>query len=565
MNQRHGSIDFDHVGIGTALKSHRLAVPLNQREYSWEEEHVLDLFHDLANAIDNTKPSYFLGTIVLTTEKDGVWEVADGQQRLATTTILLAAIRDYFHNRKDTLLVQDLENFLFTIVRETHDINPRLTLNVDDNDFFRNRVLYKIDTPERQKVTPSCQSHQRIEQAAQLAKKHIYDITSSHSETNKTARLNAWVKYVEQRAQVIILKVPDDLNAYVMFETLNDRGLKTSQSDLVKNYLFSQTEDRLAEAQQKWAKMIGALETLKEQDILITYLRHFLISNYGHTRERDVLERVKGNITGKSKTIDFLDSLASSASDYVAMLTPDSSKWNTYDASVRDYIRTMEKLEMIPMRPLVLSVISKFPKAQIEKALQLFVSWSVRFLIAGGGRSGSVEESFAKTAVEISAGNINSVNKMAKQVTSVIPNDALFENAFSTVRVKRNELARYYLRSLELYTKKQPKPACLRAEDFVYNLEHVLPETPTDKWPSFDTTLVAAYSKRLGNMVLLKAITNSKIGNLPFSKKVPYFKNSTFLLTQEVGQESVWEPKSIEERQKQHAKKAVKIWPYQIT
>ena len=186
------------------------------------------------------------------------------------------------------------------------------------------------------------------------------------------------------------------MNAYVMFETLNDRGLKTSQSDLVKNYLFSQTGDRLKEAQQKWAKMMGALETLNEQDIVITYLRHFLIANYGHTPERDVLVRVKSNVTGKSNAIDFLTNLANRATDYVAMLTPESAKWNIYEKSVRDYIRTIEKLEMVPMRPLMLAVIYKFPKGQLEKALQLFVSWAVRFLIAGGGRSGGVAEAFAK-------------------------------------------------------------------------------------------------------------------------------------------------------------------------
>jgi len=113
-----GDIEFDHIGIGTALLRHRFVVPLNQREYSWEQEHVLDLFHDLAKAINEAKSSYFLGTIVLTPGHGGVTEVADGQQRLATTTILLGAIRDYFHSRNEELLVTSLEQFLFDIARE---------------------------------------------------------------------------------------------------------------------------------------------------------------------------------------------------------------------------------------------------------------------------------------------------------------------------------------------------------------------------------------------------------------------------------------------------------------
>ena len=111
MTMQQGGIDFDHVGIGTALTRNRFAVPLNQREYSWEDEHVLALFQDLANAIDKSKSTYFLGTIVLTPGHDGVLEVADGQQRLATTTILLGAIRDYCVCRKEMELANSWRRF----------------------------------------------------------------------------------------------------------------------------------------------------------------------------------------------------------------------------------------------------------------------------------------------------------------------------------------------------------------------------------------------------------------------------------------------------------------------
>ena len=58
------TIVFEHKGIGAVLNQYRLAVPLNQREYAWEDEHVTDLFQDFGNAVAK-KVSYFLGTIVL--------------------------------------------------------------------------------------------------------------------------------------------------------------------------------------------------------------------------------------------------------------------------------------------------------------------------------------------------------------------------------------------------------------------------------------------------------------------------------------------------------------------
>jgi hypothetical protein len=60
----------------------------------------------------------------------------------------------------------------------------------------------------------------------------------------------------------------------------------------VKNHLFALADDRLSEAQQRWAAMNGALETLDDNDVTITYLRHLLISRWGHTREREVFNKV---------------------------------------------------------------------------------------------------------------------------------------------------------------------------------------------------------------------------------------------------------------------------------
>src|SRR6266478_1433659 len=100
-------IGFDHLGLGSVLSRNRLTVPLNQREYSWERKHVTDLLTDFTKAM--SKKSYFLGTLVLTTTTDEALEVIDGQQRLATTTILIAAIRDYLLSIKEDVLVNSIE------------------------------------------------------------------------------------------------------------------------------------------------------------------------------------------------------------------------------------------------------------------------------------------------------------------------------------------------------------------------------------------------------------------------------------------------------------------------
>ena len=105
---------------------------------------------------------------------------------------------------------------------------------------------------------------------------------------------------------MVLLRVPSDANAYKMFETLNDRGLKTSQSDLVKNYLFSKSGERIQEAQQKWALMRGTLECLDDEDIAVTFFRHALIAIRGYMREVEVYDAVQSQAKGTQTAITFI-------------------------------------------------------------------------------------------------------------------------------------------------------------------------------------------------------------------------------------------------------------------
>src|SRR4051812_44949234 len=90
-----GQIGVHEVGLAGVLRQYRLEVPPNQREYSWTEKETTTMFQDLAKTISDEEAEYFLGTIVTIPRLPDRLEVVDGQQRLATTAILLAEIRDY--------------------------------------------------------------------------------------------------------------------------------------------------------------------------------------------------------------------------------------------------------------------------------------------------------------------------------------------------------------------------------------------------------------------------------------------------------------------------------------
>jgi hypothetical protein len=556
--------DFETVGIGTALKRNFLAVPLNQRDYAWEERHVQDLFQDLANAIDSGKQAYFLGTIVLTTRDDGTLEITDGQQRLATTTILLAAFRDYFMEKKDSDMVKDLQDFLYAFVRSTREISPKLQLNVTDNNYFVQRVLKQEESNPSYHPSSKPPSHVLIDDAVRLAQAHLENILLPFSESNRGYHLNRWIDFIENAAEVILVKVADDVNAYVMFETLNDRGLRVSQSDLVKNYLFRETNSRIEEAQQKWATMNGALEAVDDEEIAITFLRHLLISLHGHIREREVLEKVKERVRGRAPALEFLDTLSSAASDYVALLTPTHHKWLDSGLGMREQVRILLLLRVTPLRPLMLAVARTFLASEAEVAFRHFVFWSVRLLIAGDARSGRVEQALAEAARKVSAGEIRTAKELTAELRRVLPDDFAFQSAFSRATVANHRWARYYLRTLERVQQSKPEPEWVPNEETVITLEHVLPENPGVNWPEIQPAVHSAYYRRLGNMVLLPETPNRNIGNDSFDDKKLSYQQSSYVLTREVGESMQWDPIDIEQRQERLASLAVKAWPVSI-
>ena len=93
------TFEYTQLGLADILKQNRLVVPRNQRDYAWTAKEVKTLLEDLGRSINEGHDDYFLGTIVTIKGDNEVLEVVDGQQRLATTAIVLAEIRDYLKSR----------------------------------------------------------------------------------------------------------------------------------------------------------------------------------------------------------------------------------------------------------------------------------------------------------------------------------------------------------------------------------------------------------------------------------------------------------------------------------
>jgi hypothetical protein len=561
MPEPSGRIEFLEIGLGGILRGYRLKVPPNQREYSWTDREVTTLFTDLAKAISNERAQdYFLGTIVTIPRSHDVLEVADGQQRLATTAILLAEIRNYLKPTEDLIAESIERDFLTDIDRDKRQRVAKLTLNLDDNEFFCKMLASDRGNQFPQPGNNS--SHRRIKEAFSLAKKQVSQIVAGFDKKDHGDTLNRWIRFLEHGAQVILLKVPTVANAYKMFETLNDRGLKTSQADLVKNYLFGQAEDRLPEVQQKWARMKSSLESLEEDDITVTFLRQAMIAIRGHLRESEVYERVQERVKGPHSAVQFLTQLENMATIYVAIFNPEHEKWNSYPDSIRRAIQTLNLLNIRSMRPLMLAAASQLPDKEAADAFRMFISWGVRLIIASSTSRGSVEEPMAAAANKTFLGELLTAKDIKKALEGILPLDEQFRKAFELATISKGAFARYYLRSLEMAAKDESTPWFVPNDDRqAINLEHVFPESPDSNWPEFTEEIGKIYLKRIGNMALLLAKNNSDLGNCTFAVKKAAYRDSPYELTRQIAKAETWGPEQITERQKVLAELALKAWP----
>ena len=296
-------IRFVEETLGLIIRNRKgLRVPLNQRSYAWKRAHVKDLYTDLNGALRAGAEEYFLGSIIVVApEKADYVEVYDGQQRIATTIILLGAIRDFMqttlNDPKEAGIIT--EQYLIGAERRNQEV-PKFTLSSADRDYFVNRVLRPPDNADRQAAVVRKESHELINEAALEAADFVKTVTKSLHADAQANTLQIWIDYLEKSARVIWVEVQDQATAYRIFETMNDRGLKLSAADLVKNYLYSLVSEANApKITYHWQSMTATLESLGHEDRdAVDYLRYLWIADHGHTRSTDLFD--KTSVPGRS-------------------------------------------------------------------------------------------------------------------------------------------------------------------------------------------------------------------------------------------------------------------------
>ena len=226
---------------GIIKGDNQFKVPLYQRDYSWTETNWNDLWLDVeTNRSNDTK--HYMGSIVLVSRDKKQYDIIDGQQRLTTLTILILAVVDVLkdlvnkeidienNQKRIELLITD---FVGKKTLKSLNYENKIELNESNNPFFstyltqfRKPVNLKSETKSN-KLLLKCFIYYKS-----LILEDVY-------KEQNVGNLVSFVEYISDSLLFIQITATDDLNAYLIFETLNDRGLALSVTDLLKNYLFS--------------------------------------------------------------------------------------------------------------------------------------------------------------------------------------------------------------------------------------------------------------------------------------------------------------------------------------
>lgn len=231
--------------IDTIFSNHFFTIPDYQRGYAWEKRQWDDLLQDL-ELLPRGK-SHFTGTLILQPENGGkatikletgsagvVQSVIDGQQRLTTIVLLLKAIADEMERlgRPERLVQGIRENYL-AVKDRNEQVQTRLKLNRDTQEFFYREILgYGPGVGGAQ-----IRSQRLLDSARRYFVAYLHKKADEQGDQYLTW-LDGLFDKITQHLTMIVYVVDDELDAGVIFETMNDRGKPLTELEKVKNYLL---------------------------------------------------------------------------------------------------------------------------------------------------------------------------------------------------------------------------------------------------------------------------------------------------------------------------------------
>lgn len=533
-------------------------IPLFQRPYSWEPKDWNTLWDDLmAQYEEADRSSHFMGAIVTVPVKSvpvgvGKHLVIDGQQRLTTLSILLAAIRSKAKESGDSPTAGIISDLLVNRHYQAPDDLKLVPTQADRASY--NALIHDRDVSPHEEM--------RVIQAFRHFQQKLEGVDNDDQPLEAAKVLQA----IQQSLQVVMINLGESDDPYLIFESLNHKGKPLNQSDLVRNYVLMRFQHSTlsgGEQETVYEELWRPMET-GLGDAMTEFLRHFGMRNGRNVRKGDIYTASKGEFE-KCRTPDEvrenLREIKLSGLAYEKFIRPDEEE----NTRVAKALKAMQDLDSTVFYPLLIRLYRGWQNEiygtdEVVESLEVLESFYVRRLICGVPTN-----ALNKITMELCL-NLPDARPGAWLHSRLgngaggrrWPSDTEFSDSLIQKPLyPRRRIARFILEALEdCYEHKE------KVDTSTASMEHILPQTLTDEWRSSlgdEANLIhERWSDTLGNLTLTGY--NSELGNGPFSEKKAKLANTHFELSRPILAEPKWGAEEIQTRAKKLVNLALKRW-----
>jgi len=547
----------------------KYVVPRFQREYSWGDDEISELWRDLVANIATksgklSNQEYFIGSLVLVGEdKSTAFNIVDGQQRLTTITLLMSALVDAFKE----LSLDDLARGLYAFI-EGRDVSNKLFFKLENENpkpFLQN----SIQNYDKVVANPGSEEETNLRAAyqfflARLGKASLMGEFSDFWQQaggDENARHRAILEAIRDQVltfiKAIYITVGSEDDAYTIFETLNARGMNLSPVDLIKNEIFKTLVDEhpVDNAKFKWKQLYTTLAARDDRLDIDVYVRHFWLSNHEFTTEDKIYKSFKRITHGDKVTIKtLLDQLVDESDYYKKITAPISADWpQQEEKSIADSLVALNIFRVTQVRTLLLALLAMRKKklvglTDLRDCLMVLEKFHFLFSAITSSRGSGLERKYSKYARSLrSVGTAKDAKRVLSELKTdlmqkVPPQEAVRDGfrklAYTTDETRHKKLVQYIFRRIELHLSKTNE-----IDVGTITIEHIAPES--------DAALADSVGL-LGNLLPLGTALNNQAAADSFVKKIPLYRNSTLRVVGDFvgryGSQTTWTEADIDNR-----------------
>lgn len=579
--------------------NYQYAVPLFQRRYVWTlDDQWEPLWKDVQRVAERRlygqlRP-HFLGAVVIKQAQNAIgmvsqWQIIDGQQRLTTLQLLIAAARDVSKGLSDDSELADAFDLMTRnpmVKDRSLDASFKVLPSKHDREDFRSAIRRdsQASAGDGTQLLGVSQSSQ-IHAAYHYFVKVIEEWLAAPSSYSTSDKMTALQETIFNRLQLVVIDLEQVDDAQVIFETLNTRGADLLASDLVKNYLLDLATSQQLDVEQCYVKYWESFDTddFWRQKVsqgrfyrprADVFLQHYLAL---HLRAEVAADNLFASYQdfalngGGGKAEELLKSMRRYGDIYRSFYS------DKLPSTESGFFTLLEVLDTTTVFPFLLALYDRLSKHSDAAARQAIL-WDLESYLIRRMVCGLTTKNYNKVFIELVFRTQIEKELTPKSVRDFLlsmtgdserwPDDEEFGRAWCTsplYRTLTRARMRLLLAALELGVRtKKHEHTALPSK---LTVEHLMPQSWKANWPLPNETAEAKEEREglihtIGNLTLLTDSLNPDVSNSAWSKKRTKIKKYSLLaLNHYFDDLAEWDEQAIRTRGDSLLEVAVKLWP----